>query len=57
MAVLDVAERKGRRISKSKEFARDVAPGVKEQLKLDKLPGKERIGASVDRLRAEGFVN
>jgi hypothetical protein len=57
MAVLDVAERKGRKISKSKEFARDVAPGVKEQLKLDKPPGKERIGASVDRLRAEGFAD
>jgi len=56
MAVLDVAEQKGRKISKSKEFARDVGQGVKEQLNLDRLPGKEKIGASVDRLRAEGFA-
>jgi hypothetical protein len=57
MAVLDVAERKGRNISKSKEFALAVAPGVKEQLGRDKPPGKEKVWASVDRLRAEGFAH
>jgi len=56
MAVLDVAEQKGRKISKSREFVRDVAPGVKEQANLDKLPRKDKIWASVDRLKAEGFA-
>jgi hypothetical protein len=46
-AVEEVARRINRPIKKSKEFARDVAPGVKELLGLKKLPGKKAILTAV----------
>jgi hypothetical protein len=46
-AVEEVARRINRPIRKSKEFARDVAPEVKELLGLKKLPGKRAILTAV----------
>jgi hypothetical protein len=40
-----------RKLTKGEKFIWAVAPGVKERLRLKKLPGKERIRAAVDRLK------
>ena len=50
-AVDEEARRLQRRLTKSEKFVLAVAPGVKERLRLKKLPGKDRMWAAVDRLR------
>jgi hypothetical protein len=50
-AVDEEARRLQRKLTKGEKFVLAVAPGVKERLGLKKLPGKEIMRASVDRLK------